>query len=193
MDGDVFGRLAYLALLGTVLISILLLRNRNQLGHLLQQAVIWALIFVGLIAAVGLWPDIRQTVMPRQTIVSDEGRIVVPRAHDGHFYMVLDIEGEPINFMVDTGASSVVLSRADARQVGIDPEELGYYGRARTANGTVRTARVQLSDVALGDMHDRGVTAWVNEQEMDISLLGMSYLERFATIEISNNQLVLRR
>lgn len=193
MDGDLYGRLAYLVLLGVVLLSILLLRNREQLGQLLQQAAIWGLIFFGFIAVAGLWPDIRETVLPRQTVVSDEGRIIVPRAPDGHFYMALDVDGEPVNFVVDTGASSVVLAREDARRLGIDLDALGYYGRARTANGVVRTARVKLDRVELEGMTDTDVTAWVNEGEMDISLLGMTYLERFARIEITGDQLILSR
>ena len=56
----------------------------------------------------------------------------------------LEINGTPVRFMVDTGASDIVLSRRDAERVGIDPAALGYLGRARTANGTVPTARVRL-------------------------------------------------
>lgn len=193
MDGDMVGRLAYLVLLGTALVSILLLRNRDNLGRMVQHAAIWVLIFLGAVAIVGLWPDIRHTLMPRQHIISQTGEIVVPRRGDGHFYLTLQVAGEPVEFVIDTGATAIVLAREDARRVGIDVAALAYTGRARTANGVVRTARVRLDEVAIDTQRDRGVPALVNESDMDVSLLGMSYLERFATITISGNELTLSR
>lgn len=193
MDGDLVGRLAYLALLGTALVSILLLRNRHDLGRMLQHAVIWVLIFLGAVAVVGLWPDIRHTLMPRQHVISETGEVVVPRRSDGHFYLTLDISGELVDFVVDTGATAIVLARDDARRVGIDIDTLDYTGRARTANGVVRTARVELARIGIDRLVDRRVPALINESDMDVSLLGMSYLERFATITISGNELILTR
>ena len=66
-------------------------------------------------------------------------------------------------------------------------------GRAMTAHGEVRTAPVRLDSVELGPVLDRNVRAWVNEGEMDKSLLGMSYLQRWNRIEITGNALVLSR
>ena len=98
-----------------------------------------------------------------------------------------------MDFIVDTGATQVVLSQRDAKRIGLDPDGLRYSGMARTANGTVRTAPVTLDRVGLEGMIDRNVSAVVNEGAMDGSLLGMSYLRRFGRIEIAGNQLVLER
>ena len=62
-----------------------------------------------------------------------------------------------------------------------------------TANGIVRTARVTLNDVRLGNIQDAAVSAYVNEAEMDGSLLGMDYLSRFERIEIARGRLILTR
>ena len=67
------------------------------------------------------------------------------------------------------------------------------HGRAQTANGEVRTASVRINEVILGNMLDRNVPALVNSGEMDTSLLGMSYLQKFSRIEIADNTLVLER
>lgn len=193
MDSLDIGNLAYLVLLGAVISFWFFVQNRNSLSKTLQQAMAWVLIFIGVIAAVGLWGDIRQTVMPRQTVMEDAGRIELPRAPDGHYYLTAEVNGAPIRFVVDTGASGIVLSREDAQTAGIDPNTLVFTGRANTANGTVSTAPVRLDRVAVGAIMDRNLRAWVNNSTMDISLLGMTYLQRYASIEIKNGALVLTR
>ena len=188
-----WGNLAYLVLLGAVLGFWFWTRNRASLGRVLQQAIAWGLIFVGAIAVVGLWDDIRRTVRPSQAVITDQGRVEVPRAHDGHYYLTLLVNGVAVEFMVDTGASQVVLTEADAARIGLETADLAYVGRAMTANGEVRTAPVRLESVALGPVVDRDLRAYVNRGEMDKSLLGMSWLQRWRRIEISGGALVLTR
>lgn len=193
MDTWDIGSLAYLGLLGAALVFWLIVHNRQSLGRTLQQAAGWVLIFLAVIAAVGLWDDIRRSALPGRAAVATEGRIEVPRAPDGHFYLTLLVNGAPVQFMVDTGASAVVLRARDAAHAGIDTGDLAFTGRANTANGAVRTAPVRLDSIALGPIEDRNLRAWVNEGEMDQSLLGMSYLERWGRIEITGRNLVLER
>ena len=76
---------------------------------------------------------------------------------------------------------------------GIDPDDLSYFGVARTANGRVRTAPVTLDRVRLADFTDTNVAAVVNEGEMSGSLLGMGYLQRWGRIEIAGGELILTR
>ncbi len=186
-------RLAYLGLLAAALIAMMLFRNRTRGALKLQYAGIWALIILGAIAAAGLWQDIRATVMPRQQVLAAQGRIELPRAPDGHYYVSVDINGVATRFVVDTGASGMVLTRRDAERAGIDVADLLYRGQASTANGPVRTAPVTLQSVAIGPFADRNLRAYVNEGEMTTSLLGMSYLQRFARLEISGGRMVLER
>ena len=128
------GRLVYLGLLLVVIGGWFLLQNRKTLGKTLQMLAVWAFIFIGVIAAYGLWEDIRQTVRPQQSVLTEAGRVEVPRAADGQYYLTLDVNGAPVEFLVDTGASEVVLNNADAERAGIDTANLAYLGRARTAN-----------------------------------------------------------
>ncbi|TDX27702.1 retropepsin-like aspartic protease family protein [Rhodovulum visakhapatnamense] len=193
MTGDDFGRLIYLVLLATVIAGYFLLSHRRRLGQVAQQAAIWGLIFIGVIAGFGLWSDIRNDVAPRQTVFAEENRIEVPRAPDGHYYMTLRINDVPIRFVVDTGATDVVLTRDDAERVGIDPRSLQFFGEAHTANGAVRTAPVRLDVVELGPVTDRNLRAFVNSGEMRESLLGMAYLNRFERIEVVRDRMILTR
>jgi aspartyl protease family protein len=192
MNSDQIANLAYLGLLGAVIAGSFLLHNRRNLGRTAQQASIWALIFVGVILAVGMWGDLRDTVAPRASVVG-ESVIEVPQQGDGHYYLTLDVNGTPVDFVIDTGASQVVLTQADAKRVGIDPEGLRYLGTANTANGTVRTAAVWLASVSMGGITDTDVRAVVNEAPMEGSLLGMSYLGLWGRIEIADGKLILTR
>ncbi|WP_353471987.1 TIGR02281 family clan AA aspartic protease [Salipiger sp. H15] len=188
-----FGQLTYLGLLLAALVLWMFVRHRGQVVRKLQQLAAWGLIFLGTIAAIGLWDDIRHTVAPQQSVFAEQGRIELPRASDGHYYMTLQINGTPVRFVVDTGATGMVLTQEDAERVGLTGEDLAFHSRARTANGAVETAPVRLDRVALGGFEDRNLPAFVNGGEMDNSLLGMSYLQRFDRLEISGGKMVLER
>jgi aspartyl protease family protein len=191
MDDVDFGRLIYFGILIVAVGGYLLVEYRGRLGQMARGLMAWGLIFVGVAAGYGLWTDMKPQLNPRQAVM-ETGSIVLPRAPDGHYYLTLQISGVPMQFLVDTGATNVVLAMSDARKLGIDPEKLLYLGTASTANGVVRTARVTLQDVALGPIHDAQITAFVNDGEMAGSLLGMDYLGRFK-VEIAADRMVLTR
>ena len=191
MDQETTGRLLYLVLLLAAVGGYVIVEFRKRMGQTLRTAAAWGLIFIGVMAGYGLWNDLRTDIAPRQ-MVAEGGTVEVPRAADGHYYLTLTVNGTPVQFLADTGATSMVLSSADARRLGIDPDGLVYVGRAQTANGTVATARVSLETVELGPYRDDGFDAWVNRGEMDASLLGMEYLSLYS-VEITGNRMILRR
>lgn len=170
-----------------------LLAFRGQLGVMIKQATSWALLFALIVIGYGVFSDQRSSHLPRQAVFAETGRVEIPRSRDGHYHIVLDVNGAPIEFIVDTGASDVVLSRDDALRAGIDPENLMFSGLAQTANGRVETAPVRLREVRLGAMSDANVRAVVNGGDMSRSLLGMSYLNSFDRIEINDGRLILER
>lgn len=191
MDGNDFGRMAYLVLLLVAVAGWVFVEYRNRMGQALRVFAAWGLIFVGVMAGYGLWNDLRTDLVPRQAVV-EGGVIEVPRAQDGHFYLTLQIGDTPVRFMADTGATNMVLGKRDADRLGIDRASLVYLGTAQTANGVVRTARVDLPVVQLGPYRDDSFAAWVNDGEMDMSLLGMDYLGLYR-IEIDGDRMILRR
>lgn len=192
MSGDELARFIYLGMLGLAVGGWYVTQNRVSLGKNAQFAAIWGLIFVGVIAAVGLWEDVRRDTLMRQ-YVSNDGTIEIPRADDGHFYARLYLDGVPVEFTIDTGASQVVLTREDARRVGLDPDNLAYLGQAFTANGPVRTASARVDTFTFEGLVDQRVEVWVNDGAMPGSLLGMSYLNRFSKIEIAGGMMRLLR
>ena len=193
MTADELGRIAYIALIGMAVGGWLFADARRQLGQTLRNLLIWACIFLGTIGAVGLWEDVRNDVAPRQLVLEDGGRIEIPISFDGHYYLELRVNDEEVEFVIDTGATDMVLSIGDAARLGINTDELAFTNIARTANGEVRTAPAVLERIEVGGIIDMDVPVVVNGGEMDASLLGMRYLRRFDRIEISDDTMVLER
>lgn len=193
MDGDTLGRLIYLLLLGLIVGGWFFAQNRKNLNRTLQQAILWLFLFVGMIILYGLKDDLRLQMSPRASVQMQGEQVRLVRERDRHFYATLLINGVEVMFVVDTGATDMVLTPMDARRVGINLDTLIYTGRASTANGEVRTARVKLKDVRLGEFSDKNISAWVNDGEMDMSLLGMAYLSRYSKLEISGDTMLLTR
>ena len=191
MDGETLARVGYLAIILVALGGWVMVEFRQRMGQALRMAMAWGLIFVGVMAGYGLWSDIRQDILPIQAIAAD-GTVEVPRAEDGHYYLTLSINGTAVPFMVDTGASGMVLAGVDAERLGIDPASLRFLGEASTANGVVRTAQVTLPTVRLGPFENRDFRAYVTEGKMDQSLLGMDYLGQFR-MEFAGGKLILRQ
>lgn len=188
---DDLARLFYLLLLLTGLLGFFLVGGPRRLGATLRNALIWALIFAMAIIAYGFRDTLRGALLPDAALQVAEGVIELRRGGDGHFHATIAVNGVPVRFVVDTGATDVVLSRRDAERVGIDLDRLRFSGRAMTANGPVATAQVRLGTVAFGDKVARDLPASVTDGALGFSLLGMSYLNRFARIEIAGNRMLL--
>jgi aspartyl protease family protein len=191
MDSTETMRLVYLTILLVAVAGAYLVQNRGRMGQVAQQAAIWGLIFVGFVAAYGLWGDMKRNVLQREAVQTD-GTVEVPKAPDGHFYVSAVVNGQRMRFVVDTGASQIVLTQADARKAGFNPSALSFTDRAMTANGMVLTAPVSLETLEFAGFRDQGVTASVNGGDLDTSLLGMSYLSRYR-VTLDGDRLTLAR
>lgn len=110
----------------------------------------------------------------------------------GHFVIEAAVNGIPITFLVDTGASDVVLTVDDARRLGLRPRTLDYSQRFETANGEVRAAPVTLRELRVGQFRLFDLPASVNQGALGVSLLGMSFLERLRGYEVADGRLILR-
>ncbi|HMK41415.1 MAG TPA: TIGR02281 family clan AA aspartic protease, partial [Methyloceanibacter sp.] len=112
---------------------------------------------------------------------------------DGHFNANVAVNGKQIAMIVDTGASSIVLTPEDAAKAGIDTRNLAYNIPVLTANGRTFAARVRLDKVAIGPLDRTNVDALVAKHgAMTQSLLGMSFLSRLRSYEFSGDFLTLR-
>lgn len=130
------------------------------------------------------------TATPRKTVAGFA--TLIPRAGDGHYYVTAHVNGQPIRFLVDTGASTVALTLADAQQIGlqVDPAEFDVIGRG--ASGEVMGKAVTLDSVSIDGKRADNVRAAILADGLDVSLLGQTYLSQLSQVKIENGQLELR-
>lgn len=191
-DGEI-PRLIYLVLLAIFVGGFLLAPGRGRRMAQVKHLLAWLGIFAALIIAYGQRHVLMSELFPATPRQLDGGTIAVSRSPGGSFETTLQINGVPVRFLVDTGATDMVLSLSDAARVGFDPDRLRFDGVAITANGTVQTASVRLDMVEFAGHLDRDVPASVNAGALSLSLLGMSYLDQFDRIEISGDRMLLIR
>lgn len=189
----------YLALLLLVLPALLAYRHLGA-RTMLRDAAGWIGILGVLVVGYSfrgelgyVWQRVRGEVMPRQGMLVDGGSISFRAARDGHFHVEAAVGDVPVRFMVDTGASDVVLNARDARRLGFDPSTLAYNRTYQTANGPVDGAPVILPELRIGPVLLRQVRASVNRGDMGSSLLGMSFLGRLSGFAVSDGTLTLRQ
>lgn len=121
------------------------------------------------------------------------GTLDIARGVGGHFFVTGDVAGTPVRFMVDTGATTVALSRADAKSVGVAVDRLAFDGTARTASGDVRVAHVTLPRLRIGDIQLLDVAADVIDTDDGLALLGQSFLGRIEHVSIEGDTMRLTK
>lgn len=169
--------------------------SRSSIWRLAKMAGLWVLVISGIATFYLYRSDLGNRFMsaidPAGVVSTDEG-LMIHRSRDGHFWLKARMNGVPVLFMVDTGASNVVLSPDDARSVGLNMGVLDFSGRASTANGEVAYARATVSSMGLGDAIFYDVPVTINGTHMDGSLLGMTILNKFSSVEFRGDILILR-
>ncbi len=137
-----------------------------------------------------------QVPAPASSVAAPVGngyaQTTLPRAPDGHFYAELRVNGTPVRFLVDTGASMIALTREDAQRIGIPISEADFTGTAQTASGSVGLKPIVLDRVSLGSLEATDVDAAIVQQGLGQSLLGQSWLKRIGKVTIEGDQMVLK-
>lgn len=190
------------ARLGAILVLVasgILASRRLNLGKAVRDIAIWAAVLAGLVAVYGFRAELGMVgdrimgeLEPHRAIEMDGGELVFRRGPDGHFYISAVANGQPVMFLVDTGASEIVLSPQDAERLRIDLSALNYNRRYQTANGTVMGASVRLDTLSVGPIRMRNVEVSINGADMSESLLGMTFLDRLSSYEVRGDTLILR-
>lgn len=163
-----------------------------------RNALIWVGIFVVLAGGYAYQNELRtfglrlrSELIPGYAVQSDPDELVLTESPGGNFYVFGSVNGQPVKFLIDTGASEIVLSPADALRVGIDIKALDYDRTYQTANGIGLGANIAVHSLVIGSIEFSDVPVSVNKAEMSESLLGMTFLRRMASVEIRGRQLFL--
>lgn len=189
--------LVYSLLLLLFVGSGVLFHFRNRVGLALKYTAVWLGIFLVLAIGYSFRGDVMMVAdRVMGNLIEDRGSVAngeisFPAGRNGHFFIEARVNGEPIRFLVDTGASSVALSQADARRIGFAPEALTFDQPTQTANGMALSARVRLDNVAVGPVVVDDVRATVSNANLNQSLLGMSFLSRIGGYRVEAGRLIL--
>lgn len=131
-------------------------------------------------------------VEPEPARPAARGRASIAKAKDGHYWADAKVNDTRIRFLVDTGASAVALTAADASRLGFRPSGLAYDYKVMTASGEARAARINLDSVSIDGARLTDVDALVIDKGLETSLLGMSYLGRLSRWEATPDAIILR-
>jgi aspartyl protease family protein len=194
-DSNSVQRLIYLVLL----LMIIMLgggRIRQEIRKkAFRDGAIWLGIILLLVFAYSFRDMFSRRItgelLQQQVQENSDGSIEVRASEGGHYFMEARVNDTYVRFLVDTGASDIVLSPKDAERAGIDMNALTFDKSYSTANGFGSGANVVLNKMKVGSYTFSQVAASVNKEQMSESLLGMSFLKQFKTFRIEDNRLVL--
>ncbi len=207
--GKIFGlkndAFAYTFYLGVwaVIVSSAVIPRAGGFAKAARNAVIWLGIILVLTTGYIYRFDLQDLgsrltagLIPGSPVSGQSGsgrnQITIIRSRNGQFEAQASVNGSPVSFLVDTGASSVVLSHDDAVRIGLDLSGLSYSVPVSTANGMTEVARMTIGNLAIGEIQRDNIAVMVARQgDLDQSLLGMSYLQTFWSFEIRGDRLIL--
>jgi aspartyl protease family protein len=173
-------------------------RDSRKRGGRTKRAVMLAVLLIPTVGALVASRNFSQGVRARTAIADLSGQreqtflVQVPRGAGGEFSVQAKINGIPASMVVDTGATSIVLTYETAKAIGFPLELLEYNVDVQTAAGHTKAARLWLDRISIGKLVERSVSALVVPAgEMKTNLLGMSFLDRLESFEVRADQLIL--
>jgi aspartyl protease family protein len=176
---DIVYTLALLAMLSTGLLFV----RRTDWRHTLRNVALW--LAVGVVLVLGYaWQEplrnaalhLRSQLVPGMAVATGERELTLSESDGGSYVVFGAVNGERVRFLVDTGATDIVLSPSDARRAGINPDSLKYDRPYATANGVGYGATVTVDRLEVGAITFSDVRVSVQQAEMGTSLLGMTFL-----------------
>ena len=193
--GALLSKLALLVFAAGLVITLF----KDRLSRAIEAMLFWSVICLLLVVGYTYRFELRDMtdrvlaeLLPGH--VAGHGRNVeVVRGNRGDFSLAAHINGAKVPMVLDTGASSVVLTKTAARAAGLPIEMLDYSVRVDTANGHTRAAPVTLDRLAVGGLEERSVPALVvQNDQLKNNLLGMTFLNRLESWEVRGDRLKMR-
>jgi aspartyl protease family protein len=198
MENNDLSQIVYLVILILIMSYGMINRKEMSLKKIVKYFLIWSLIGLIIIALYAYRFEfnnfkerISGEINPTSAQLNQQGQLIINISDDSHFYVKILINKKPILFMVDTGASDIVLNLQDAIKIGINPKNLIFNRQFQTANGRVLGASIILKEVEISGIKFRDIKASVTQGEMGVNLLGMSFLRRFDKYEFYQDRLIL--
>jgi aspartyl protease family protein len=188
--------LAALAAMAVGLLGSLVIRRVPALGRVLRGVSTLGLMGVLLLVVLQLSRldsrfdlAVPQLGLPEQVVEGRETRI--PLAPDGHYWLRARVNGNPVNFLVDTGATLTAVSSETAERIGLKPRDAGIPVRMQTANGSVAAQLTTIDELKFGNVAARGIDAIIAPGLGPTNVIGMNVLSRLASVQFAEGTMVL--
>ena len=196
-DGDQAVHFIYLLGLLALVGSAFMVR-RVPIAQGLKMFIGWVIIFGAFFIAFTLKDEFlalgqRVLLETRGGIEQQEvpGEVRVRQSPDGHFWVTAEINGEPIRFLVDSGATTTSISTDTARRAGIEPSS-GRGAMVQTANGIVMVQRGRAERLQVGSIERRDVAVHISDAFGDMNVIGMNFLSTLSSWSVEGRMLVMR-
>jgi aspartyl protease family protein len=195
--GDPY-QIQILGMLALASSGLLFVREIN-LNRTVRNVLIWVaaggVLVIGFsyqheLADLGL--RLRSNLVPGYPVSTGPHEMVLSEDEGGSYHVYGVVDGRQLRFLIDTGASDIVLSPADARRLGVDFSKLTFDHAYESANGIGHGATATIGDLSVGAVHFTNVRVAINGAEMSSSLLGMAFLKRLKSYSFSGGKLILR-
>jgi aspartyl protease family protein len=197
-SGDQARLVQYVLMLAAVASGVVYSR-RFTAREAFRNIAIWAAIAVVLVSGYTFYDRIREAagdaqsaLVPSYPAEISANTMMFSENRDGDFAVIGSVNGHKVEFMVDTGATDIVLSPDDAQRAGIDLASLHFLRGFETANGEGRGAPCTVGTLEIGPVKLFNVAVTVNGAKMHNSLLGMAFLKRMKSFEMKGRRLYLR-
>jgi aspartyl protease family protein len=181
-----------------VLVGSALAARRVPVARAWKMALAWLAIFGAIFLLFAFHDDfgmvgqrLRVAIYPETGIVSGE-TLQIPMSDDGHFWVRGLVNGTEQRFLVDSGATTVVLSADAVREAGISVDDDDFASLIQTANGTVAAHRIRIGRLAVGPIARDNVAAVTADEFGDINVLGMNFLSTLSAWGVEGRTLVLK-
>jgi aspartyl protease family protein len=203
ITNDTFGQTLYFGIWGTV-VAAGILGSGMRLGYVARSLALWILLILALIAGYQYRYEL-QDFASRVTaglvpgsplsLTDSEGNhtVMLDKLANGHFGTRAIINGATVDAIVDTGATTTVLTTTDAKRAGFDTSKLSFTIPVSTANGVARAASVTADEISIGAITRRNVPMLVAERNsLDQTLLGMNFIGTLSGFDVRGDRMILR-
>ena len=194
-DTYVIQTLGFLALASSGLLFIREINLKQTVRNILIWVAAGGVLIIGFsfqneLRDLGL--RLRSQLVPEYAVQTGDRELTISEGEDGHYHVYGLVNGTKVRFLVDTGASDIVLDPADVTRLGIDLNSLSFDKPFGSANGVGYGASLELAGLSGGAIHFSNVRGAVNRAPMGSSLLGMTFLKRLKSYSFSGGKLILR-